>query len=63
MLILLAQMFLGAIRKNLPYEATEISHFKMAAAAILDQLISGMKNVSACPMLVFILENIISSYS
>ena len=56
-------MFFGAIRKNLPYETTEISHFKMAAAAILDQLISGMKNVSACPMLVFILENIISSYS
>ena len=33
-------MFFGAIRKNLPYETTKISHFKMAAAAILDQLIS-----------------------
>ena len=53
MLILLAQMFLGAIRKNLPYEATEISHFKMAAAAILDGLNLGIKYASACPLLAF----------
>ena len=56
-------MFLGAIRKNLSYDPIEILHFKMAAAAILEQLNSGLNYVSACPMLVFILENILSSCS
>ena len=55
-LIFLAQMFLGAIRKNLPHEPTEILSFKMAAVAMLDQLIPGIKNVSAYPLLVFILR-------
>ena len=49
-------MFLGAIRKNLPHEPTEILSFKMAAVAMLDQLIPGIKNVSAYPLLVFILR-------
>ena len=58
MLILLAQMFLGAIRKHLSYDPIEISKFKMAAAAILDGQNSGIKYASACPMPAFVPENI-----
>ena len=47
-------MFLGAIKKNLSYDPIEISKFKMAAAAVSDQLNSGIKYVSACPMLNFV---------
>ena len=56
-------MFLGAIIKNLSYEPIEIVHFKMAVAAIFDQLNSGVKYVSDCPLLVFILDKILSSSS
>ena len=62
-LIFWAQIFLGAIRKNLSYDSIEILKFKMAAAAILDGLNSGIKYVSACPMLDFVPENILSSSS
>ena len=41
-LIFWAQMILGAIRKNLSYDPIENLHFKMAAAAILEQLNSGL---------------------
>ena len=61
-LIFWAQLFVGAIIKDLSYDPIEISKFKMAAAAILEQLNSGLNYVSACPMLVFILENILSSW-
>ena len=56
-------MFLRAIRKNLSYDPIEILKFKMAAAAILDGLDSGMKYVSVCLLLDFVPENILSSAS
>ena len=49
-------MFLGAIRKNLLYEPIKILHFKMAVAAILDQLNWVIQYVLACPMQAFVPE-------
>ena len=56
-------MFLGTIGKKLSYDQIEISKFKMAVAAILDGQNSGIKYASACPMLAFAPENILSSSS
>ena len=62
-LIFLAQMFFGTITKYLFYDPIRITKFKMAAAAILDQLNSGVKSVFACPMLAFVPDNMLSSSS
>ena len=51
-------MFLGSIRKKMPYEAIEILKFKMAAAAILDYLNSLNKNVLASYMMFFVCNEI-----